>query len=153
MINLKNLILQKQNQNILSIIYSAGELGQKENTEVYVVGGFVRDLIMKNPINDIDIMVVGDGIAFAEKLAIRLGIKKIVPFKKFGTAIIPNKKLPIEIATARTEKYNDKSRKPSKISHAKNSSIVLSADAFTFHLIESNIKLIGSVNDLLYCVS
>ena len=59
-------------------------------------GGFVRDLIMKNTINDIDIMVVGDGIAFAEKLANKLGIKKIVPFKKFGTAIIPNKKMNIE---------------------------------------------------------
>ena len=119
MVNLKNLTLKDQNQGILSIILSAGELGQKENIEVYVVGGFVRDLIMKNTINDIDIMVVGDGIAFAEKLASKLGIKKIVPFKKFGTAIIPNKKLPIEIATARTETYNDKSRKPSEISHAK----------------------------------
>ena len=138
MINLKNLILQKQNLNILSIIYSAGELGQKENTEVYVVGGFVRDLIMKNPINDIDIMVVGDGIAFAEKLASKLGIKKIVPFKKFGTAIIPNKKLPIEIATARTEKYNDKSRKPSKISHAKLNGDLLRRD-FTINAMAMDI--------------
>ena len=139
MINLKNLILQKQNQNILSIIYSAGELGQKENTEVYVVGGFVRDLIMKNPINDIDIMVVGDGIAFAEKLASKLGIKKIVPFKKFGTAIIPNKKLPIEIATARTEKYNDKSRKPSKISNAKLNGDLLRRD-FTINAMAMDIQ-------------
>ena len=138
MINLKNLILQNQNQNILSIIYSAGELGQKENTEVYVVGGFVRDLIMKNPINDIDIMVVGDGIAFAEKLASKLGIKKIVPFKKFGTAIIPNKKLPIEIATARTEKYNDKSRKPSKISYAKLNGDLLRRD-FTINAMAMDI--------------
>tara|TARA_Y100001970_G_scaffold281710_1_gene393058 strand:- start:2005 stop:3429 length:1425 start_codon:yes stop_codon:yes gene_type:complete len=138
MINLKNLILQNQNQNILSIIYSAGELGQKENTEVYVVGGFVRDLIMKNPINDIDIMVVGDGIAFAEKLAGKLGIKKIVPFKKFGTAIIPNKKLPIEIATARTEKYNDKSRKPSKISYAKLNGDLLRRD-FTINAMAMDI--------------
>ena len=139
MVNLKNLTLKDQNQDILSIILSAGELGQKENIEVYVVGGFVRDLIMKNTINDIDIMVVGDGIAFAEKLASKLGIKKIVPFKKFGTAIIPNKKLPIEIATARTEKYNDKSRKPSEISHAKLNGDLLRRD-FTINAMAMDIQ-------------
>ena len=139
MVNLKNLTLQDQNQDILSIILSAGELGQKENIEVYVVGGFVRDLIMKNTINDIDIMVVGDGIAFAEKLASKLGIKKIVPFKKYGTAIISNKKLPIEIATARTEKYNDKSRNPSEISHAKLNGDLLRRD-FTINAMAMDIQ-------------
>ena len=118
MVNIKDLILQSENQEALSILNSAGELGKKENIEVYVVGGFVRDLIMGKTINDIDIMVVGDGIIFAEKLAENLGIKKIVPFKKFGTASIPNQKYPIEVATARTEKYNDISRNPSEISHA-----------------------------------
>ena len=142
MVNLKNLTLNDQNQDILSIILSAGELGQKENIEAYVVGGFVRDLIMKNTINDIDIMLVGDGIAFAEKLASKLGIKKTVPFKKFGTAIIPNKKLPIEIATARTEKYNDKSRNPSEISHAKLNGDLLRRD-FTINAMAMDIQPSG----------
>ena len=115
MANIKELIYKYNNHNVLSIINTAGALGKKENIEVYVVGGFVRDLIMRKPINDIDIMIVGDGIKFAKKLAELLGVKKIVPFKKFGTALIPNQKIPIEIASARTEKYSNDSRKPSKV--------------------------------------
>ena len=69
MANIKDLIDHNQDNHTLFILNSAGELGEKENLEVYVVGGFVRDLIMRKPINDIDIMIVGDGIIFAEKLA------------------------------------------------------------------------------------
>jgi len=60
-------------------------------------------------------MVVGDGIGFAKKLACKLGQKNIVPFIKFGTAIIPNKKMNIEVATARTEFYSQSSRKPTEV--------------------------------------
>ena len=115
MANIKELIYKHNDENVLSIINTAGALGKKEDIEVYVVGGFVRDLIMRKPINDIDIMIVGDGIKFAKKLAELLGVKKIVPFKKFGTALIPNQKIPIEVASARTEKYSNDSRKPSKV--------------------------------------
>ena len=55
-------------------------------------------------------------LAFAKKLARKqLGQKKIVPFTKFGTAIIPNKKMNIEVATARTESYSQNSRKPTEV--------------------------------------
>ena len=90
--NLKNLIDLDKHKYAKSILSTAGSLGENENLEVYVVGGFVRDLLMEKPLNDIDLMVVGDGIRFAKKLAHKLGQKKIVPFFKFGTAIIPNKK-------------------------------------------------------------
>ena len=102
----------KYAKSILSIV---GSLGEDENLEIYVVGGFVRDLLMEKPLNDIDLMVVGDGIGFAKKLARKLGQKKIVPFIKFGTAIIPNKKMNIEVATARTEFYSQSSRKPKEV--------------------------------------
>jgi len=115
MANIKDLLKIESYDSIRSILFSAGELGQKENVEVYVVGGFVRDLLMGRPINDIDIMVVGEGIPFAEKLAVKLGKKKVIPFKKFGTALIPNNDLQIEVATARKEAYEDDSRKPSKV--------------------------------------
>ncbi len=114
MTNIKNL-LNLNDDYSHSILITAGELGKKENIPVYVVGGFVRDLIMGMPRNDIDIMTVGDGISFAEKLAKKLGIKKVVPFEKFGTAFIPNQKISIEVATARTEYYNVNSRKPTKV--------------------------------------
>ena len=113
--NLKNLIDLDKHKYAKSILSKAGSLGEAEKLEVYVVGGFVRDLLMEKPLNDIDLMVVGDGISFAKKLAYKLGQKKIVPFIKFGTAIIPNKKMTIEVATARTEFYSQNSRKPTEV--------------------------------------
>ena len=113
--NLKKLIDLDKYKYAKSILSTAGSLGENENLEVYVVGGFVRDLLMEEPLNDIDLMVVGDGIGFAKKLATKLGQKKIVPFIKFGTAIIPNKKMNIEVATARTELYSQNSRKPKEV--------------------------------------
>ena len=115
MANLKDLLKSEKHAKVRSIIETAGRLGEQENLEVYVVGGFVRDLIMGEPLNDIDIMTVGEGIPFARKLADELGVKNIVPFKKFGTAMIPFKEIQIEVATARTERYDDDSRKPSEV--------------------------------------
>ena len=111
----KKLLSDDKNSHVLSILKTAGKLGDKEGMEIYVVGGFVRDLIMGKPLNDIDIMTVGEGIPFAQKLADELGVHKIVSFKKFGTAMIPNKSVQIEVATARTESYDDDSRKPSEV--------------------------------------
>ena len=115
MININNLLKSKQHRSVLSILKIAGALGKDQNLKAYVVGGFVRDLIMRRDLNDIDIMIVGEGIPFARKLADELGLKKIIPFEKFGTAIIPNREIQIEVATARKENYSDDSRKPSEI--------------------------------------
>ena len=115
MTNVKELLKSNKHSSVVSILEAAGRLGKSEGLEVYVVGGFVRDLIMGNPLNDIDLMTVGEGIPFARKLADELGVKNIVPFKKFGTAMIPNKEIQIEGATARSEKYEDDSRKPSEV--------------------------------------
>ncbi len=114
MANIKDLLKNLDN-SIFSILQLVGELGEKENVEVYVVGGFVRDLLMGKSLHDIDIMVVGEGIPFARKIANSLGIKKIIPFEKFGTALIPNKNIQIEVASARKEYYANHSRKPSKV--------------------------------------
>ena len=97
------------------VLKCAGRVGDQLDQEVYAVGGLLRDLLMDKNINDIDIMTVGDGIGFAKKLANEIGIKKIVPFARFGTALIPSMPLQIEVATARNEKYDMGSRKPSKI--------------------------------------
>ncbi len=61
---------------------------------------------------DVDIMVEGDGIDFAEKLAKKINVPKIVPFKKFATAKIPFSEFEIEVASARLEKYDESSRNP-----------------------------------------
>ncbi|SVB05917.1 uncharacterized protein METZ01_LOCUS158771, partial [marine metagenome] len=115
MSNIKGLLKETRYHDVCDILKTAGQLGQNEAIEVHAVGGFVRDLLMERDINDIDIVAVGKGIPFAEKLANELGIKKIVPFKKFGTAIIPNSPIQIEVATARTESYDDNSRQPTEV--------------------------------------
>jgi len=117
MVNIKNLLKLSNYENIFSILEFSGKLGEKEGVEVYAVGGLVRDLLMRQNINDIDIMVVGDGIQFAHKIANKLNINKVVEFEKFGTAIIPNDKFQIEVASARVESYKRGSRKPSKVIH------------------------------------
>ena len=139
MLNLNKLLNDSKNAHVLSILKAAGELGYQEGIEVYVVGGFVRDIIMGNPLNDIDLMTVGDGIKFARKLADELGVKTIVPFKKFGTAMNPNKEIQIEVATARTESYNDDSRKPSKVNYTDLKGDLLRRD-FTINAMAMDIR-------------
>ena len=115
MLNIKHLLKLPKYKEVYSILKVAGKLGEKEGLEVYAVGGLVRDLIMGERLNDIDIMVVGNGIQFAKKLSKEIKINKVVEFEKFGTAIIPNGKFQIEVASARAELYNKESRKPKKV--------------------------------------
>ena len=58
--------------HILDLARIAGDLGKKENIRVYIVGGVIRDLILNKKIQDLDLMVEGDGILFARKLAIKI---------------------------------------------------------------------------------
>ncbi len=79
----------------------------------YVIGGYVRDLFLKRPSKDIDIVVVGSGIELAGKVAAELGKKaKLSVFKNFGTAHINYKDYEIEFVGARKESYRHDSRKP-----------------------------------------
>ena len=144
----KKLLSDDKNSHVLSILKTAGKLGDKEGMEIYVVGGFVRDLIMGKPLNDIDIMTVGEGIPFAQKLADELGVHKIVSFKKFGTAMIPNKSVQIEVATARTESYDDDSRKPSEVVYTDLKGDLLRRD-FTINAMAMDIrpKTFGELTD------
>lgn len=80
--------------------------------EAYVIGGYVRDLLLERPSKDIDIVVVGNGLELAEKVAEKLRVKKVTTFKSFGTAHFNYKDLDIEFVGARKESYNRDSRKP-----------------------------------------
>lgn len=88
---------------------AAKELG----VEAYIIGGFVRDLILKRNSKDIDIVSIGSGIELAETVAGRLGPDVHVSvFKNFGTAQIRQGDLEIEFVGARKESYRSESRKP-----------------------------------------
>jgi putative nucleotidyltransferase with HDIG domain len=97
------------NKKIFKTISQVAEL---ENIPAYVIGGYVRDLILKRECKDIDIVVQGSGIEFAQKVAEKLNIKQVNYFKNFGTAMFNYKDLVVEFVGARKESYTRNSRKP-----------------------------------------
>lgn len=83
------------------------------NYESYVIGGYVRDILLNRPSNDIDIVTVGSGIELAKKTASMISDKKEVKYYgRFGTAMIRLKDKEIEFVGARKESYDPSSRKP-----------------------------------------
>ncbi|MCI7728931.1 MAG: HD domain-containing protein [Bacteroidales bacterium] len=97
------------------IFHLLQRVADKLGIECYVIGGYVRDLILKRPSKDIDIVVVGSGIAMAKAVARELGKgTSLSVFQTFGTAQVKNKEKEIEIefVGARKESYNKDSRNP-----------------------------------------
>lgn len=87
-------------------------IAAEQNIEAYVIGGYVRDLLLGRPSKDIDIVVHGSGIGLAEETARRLGNLHVSVFKNFGTAMFRYKGIEIEFVGARKESYRANSRKP-----------------------------------------
>lgn len=95
------------------IFNTISQIADQESLETYVVGGYVRDLMLKRPSKDIDIICVGSGIDLATKVAAALGPNvKVNVYKNFGTAQIPVEDLDVEFVGARKESYRKDSRKP-----------------------------------------
>ena len=89
------------------------EAADQQQQECYVIGGFVRDIFLKRNSKDIDVVVVGSGIALAESVTKKLGNKaKLTIFKNFGTAQVKLRDLEVEFVGARKESYQRDSRKP-----------------------------------------
>lgn len=83
-----------------------------ENKDAYVIGGYVRDLILKRQTSDVDVVVLGSGIELAEKVAKKLGVSKVSVFKSYGTAMFVYRDMEFEFVGARKESYNRDSRNP-----------------------------------------
>lgn len=95
------------------IFHKISQAADTLKLECYVVGGYVRDLFLERPSNDIDVVVVGSGIRVADELRRILGKKAhISVFRNFGTAQVKYKDTEIEFVGARKESYNRGSRKP-----------------------------------------
>jgi putative nucleotidyltransferase with HDIG domain len=86
-------------------------LAGEQNVQAYAIGGFVRDIFLNRPSKDIDIVIIGNGIAFAETVAANLKVKLAV-YKNFGTASLKYRDLEVEFVGARKESYRRDSRKP-----------------------------------------
>jgi len=90
-----------------------GAMADELGMECYVVGGYVRDIFLQRPSKDIDVVVVGSGIAMAEALGKRLGRgAHVALFKNFGTAQLKYRGTEVEFVGARRESYTHDSRKP-----------------------------------------
>jgi poly(A) polymerase len=95
------------------VLHLVGEEADKLGLECYVIGGWVRDLLLHRPSDDIDVVVVGSGIALAEAVAKRLGKgAHLSVFKTYGTAQVKRGELELEFVGARRESYTRDSRNP-----------------------------------------
>ena len=100
-----------------TLFHQISEAADRLGVECYVVGGYVRDIFLERPSNDIDVVVVGSGIAVAEELKRMLGRKAhLSVFKNFGTAQVKfrdkGSEIEVEFVGARKESYSHDSRKP-----------------------------------------
>ena len=103
--NILNFMKERLSQRLLNILRDIGQVADEIDCAAYVVGGFVRDLFLYRSNEDVDIVIEGDGIAFAKKFATRAGAR-IHAYEKFGTAVIifPDG-FKIDVASARLEYY------------------------------------------------
>ena len=98
------------NQKIFKEI---SNLAASENTKIFIIGGFVRDLLLdNNNKKDVDFVVIGNGVDFAQKLAKSLKIKNINIYKTYGTAMFVYNDVEFEFVGARKESYKFNSRNP-----------------------------------------
>lgn len=96
-----------------TIFKTISEVADSNKTDVYVIGGFVRDQFLNRASKDIDILVIGDGINFAKlvKKHVRQNVSFSI-FKNYGTAQLKFKDLEVEFVGARKESYSSDSRNP-----------------------------------------
>lgn len=103
-------IVQHVNLPVMKLV---GEVADELNRECYVVGGYVRDIFLDRPSNDMDFVTVGSGIAVAKAVAHRLGKRAhLAVFKTYGTAQVKTRQWELEFVGARRESYHHESRNP-----------------------------------------
>lgn len=103
--NIRVMLREKLTEEIFHILKEAGMLADEMDVSIYAVGGFIRDILLDKPNGDLDLVVEGDGIAFAKQFGKRIG-GRVRSHRKFQTAVIvlPDGKH-IDVATARLEYY------------------------------------------------
>ena len=94
------------------IFKTVSQVCNEKGLSAFVIGGYVRDLLLNRPSKDIDIVVLGSGLDLAEEVAKKLNVQKVQYFKNFGTAMFVFKEDEVEFVGARKESYSRDSRKP-----------------------------------------
>jgi len=94
------------------IFQVVSDIIEEQGITAFAIGGYVRDLLLKRPSKDIDVVVLGSGIEVARQVAGRLGIQNVSVFKNYGTAMLRHGDVEVEFVGARRESYRHDSRKP-----------------------------------------
>ncbi len=94
------------------ILDMLGRYARKKNLQVYLVGGFIRDRMLRKKSRDIDVVMESDALSFARGFSAEYGLPAPVFYGRFGTAMVETGGVKTEFATARKESYPDDSRKP-----------------------------------------
>ena len=104
--NLAPMLRKRLPQRILEMLENCGQVAEKNGMKAFLVGGMIRDLLLHRDNMDLDVVIEGDGIKFAEAFAEHFGCQ-IAAHRRFGTArlIFPDR-FKIDVATARTESYH-----------------------------------------------
>lgn len=119
--NIRKLMVEQLSEATFERLKTLGALADEMGFHAYLVGGFVRDLLLRNETFDVDVVVEGDGIRFAETIAKQFNAK-IRPHKQFGTAkVLFRDGFKVDIATARLEYY----RAPAALPVVEHSSLKL----------------------------
>ena len=114
--NAKNMEIDRQKiaQHVqLPVLKLIGNVADELHRECYIVGGYVRDIFLERPSNDMDFVTVGSGITVAREVAKRLGKRAhLSVFKTYGTAQVKTRQWELEFVGARRESYRRESRNP-----------------------------------------
>ncbi len=94
------------------LVKQIGEIADRLGLRAYVVGGYVRDILLETVVKDIDVVVIGNGVEFGQAVAGELGRSNLVVFENFGTAMLQLDDVRLEFVGARKESYRKDSRKP-----------------------------------------
>lgn len=93
------------------VLYALVDIAEKNGFEAWLVGGYVRDLLLGKRVNDIDVTVHGSGVEFAKIVAKEFGSKPVI-YERFGTALVPVGDYHFEFVGTRKEEYLPDSRNP-----------------------------------------
>ncbi len=103
-VNISNLLESVVRPDVLSLLREMGDFASSKNENIYVVGGFVRDILLGKWSMDVDVVIEGDGVNFSNEFALKKKVKcRVHP--EFKTATLFFDGISIDVATARTEYY------------------------------------------------
>jgi len=104
--------MKKKGMSPVDILEKLREFSKRKGVITYLVGGYIRDRLLRRKSSDIDIVMEADALTFAKEFALQYRLPMPVFYGRFGTAMIEISGVKIEFATARKESYPDNSRKP-----------------------------------------